>query len=94
MLGDIGNGEFPMGPLPGRAVSARGTETVPATWARRLLVVTSVATLGVVGFWTFGRPLFSVPHRHEADPDTGTPNPTGEGVDWWRLDRILRQSFG
>lgn len=57
-------------------------------------MVTSMATLGVVGLWTFGRPLLGTSHRREADPATGSTNPPSVGVDGWRIDRILGQSFG
>ncbi|GAB3063651.1 hypothetical protein [Stenotrophomonas tumulicola] len=87
LLLDVRNGELP------RAVTiAPGPAQDRANWSRVLVGVASLALLGSVAYWTFGKSIF-LPGQTQAHDGEPVVSPRST-VDWARLDAVLRKSIG
>lgn len=87
LLVDAGNAPLAM---LGAPASVNGPSRV--NWRRALVAVTTLAALGSMAYWTFGRPIFSMsaPSPHDSGPSA----PPAKAIDWARLDQVLRKAHG
>lgn len=86
LLPRVRNGELPL-----TLATAPGPAATGANWRRLLVGVTTLALLGSVAYWSFGRPIFL--SQAQADQAKPTASP-GSIVDWARVDAVLRKSIG
>lgn len=87
LLLDVRNGE-----LPRTVTLASGPAQERANWSRILIGVASLALLGSVAYWTFGKSIFlpGQTQSHDVEPVVSPRS----AVDWARLDAVLRKSIG
>lgn len=82
-------GNVPL-PMLGAPASVNGPSRV--NWRRALVGVTTLAALGSMAYWTFGRPIFSMsaPKPHDSGPSA----PPAKAIDWAWVDQVLRKAYG
>ena len=78
--------------LPGAARAVATPLTGGVNWRRVLVAVTTLAALGSVAYWTFGKPIFGLGSSTAADRPSDAE--ARRVVDWTAVDRALRKAFG
>jgi len=88
LLVDAGNAPLTM---LGAPAPVNGPSRV--NWRRALVAVTSLAALGSMAYWTFGRPIFNMSGPQAAGSPQPAPPSRGAG-NWRQLDQVLRKAHG
>lgn len=62
-------------------------------WRRALVAVTTLAALGSMAYWTFGRPIFDMSGPQAARSPQAAPS-SRAALSWQQADLTLRKSHG